>query len=104
MNLTKHTEEVLLHIYKIYKKSIESGESINEAMDFEYDFANRSKHLQEMNPDDIDHALCELSNVGAIRRYVDGSFLLMDSAVEYMENRTRDKVEKFVDIVSKFKP
>lgn len=104
MNLTKRTEEVLLHIYKIYKKSIESGENINEAMDFEDDFVKYSKHLQKMNPDDIDHALCELNNIEAIRRYTDGSFRLMDSSVEYMENRTRNKVEKFVDAVSKFKP
>ncbi len=104
MNLTKQTEEVLLHIYKIYKKSIASGESVTEAMDFEDDFVNCSKHLQKMNLDDIDHALCELSNIEAIRRYTDGSFRLMDSAVEYMENRTQNKVKEFIDNVSKFKP
>ncbi len=104
MKLTKQTQEVLSCIYKMYKKSIASGESIDEAMDFDYDFANDNKHLQKMNPDDIDHALRELGDVGAIKRYTDGSFLLMDLAVEYMENKTQNKVKELIDNVSKLKP
>lgn len=104
MELTKQTQDVLARIFKVYKKRVKEGESVYESAEFSFDFQYNDKVLSKMNPDNVEHALQELQESGAIKRYVDGEFMLTDSAIRIMENKFKDNFKDFVDEVSKFIP
>ncbi len=104
MDLTKQTQDVLTRIFKVYKKRIKDGKSIDESVEFSFNFQYNDEVLSKMNPDNVEHALRELQEAGAIKRYVDGEFELTDSAIKDMENRFKGVAKGFLDIASKFIP
>lgn len=104
MEFTKNTLDVLTRIYKVYKKRIKDGKSIDESVEFSFDFQYNDEILSKMNSDNVEHALRELQEAEAIKRYVNGEFDLTDSAIKDMENRFKDNAKGIMDIVSKFIP
>ena len=104
MELTKNTKDILIRIYKVYKKRIKEGKSIDESTEFSNNFQYTDDVLSKMNCEDVERALRELQQAEAIKRYTDGEFVLNDLAINYMENQLKGNVEEIVDIVSKFIP
>lgn len=102
--LTKNADKVLCIIYKSYLSRQKSGASYDDAVYFEYDFYSTDKHLSKIEESAFNAALGELSNAGYIRRYIDGGFTLMPTAIADMENRFKNGLKEVLETVSGFIP
>lgn len=49
MDLTKQTQDVLTRIFKVYKKRIKDGKSIDESVEFSFNFQYNDEVLSKMN-------------------------------------------------------
>ena len=74
-----------------------------EAKVFSHPDALQTEFLQGFHEDDIIDALTELANNGLVKLYYDCGFLLNDSAIIYMENRFSDKMDSFLETISKIR-
>lgn len=103
MQLTNDTDKILCLIYDEFLNRRKLGMSKMDAKCFSHPKVLQTEFLQGIHEDDIVDALTELSNNGLIKLYYDCGFLLGDSAIVYMENRFSNKMDSFLDTVSKIK-
>lgn len=102
MDITKDAEKVLCCIYKIYLERRKDGIPKSEAVDFESDFYKNDKHLSKMNDNDIYECILELKQNGCLKVYINGSFVILNPTIVYMENRFKNGLSEVFDILSKF--
>lgn len=103
MQLTNDTHKMLCLIYNEFLNRRKIGMSKKEAKVFSHPAILQTEFLQGIHEDDIVDALTELANNGLIKLYYDCGFLLNDSAIIYMENRFSDKMDSFLEIISKIR-
>lgn len=102
MEITKDAEKVLCCIYKIYLERRKDNISKSQAVEFDSDFYKNDKHLSKMDNNDIYECIVELKENGCIKMYIDGSFILLNSTIVYMENRFKNGLNEIFEILSKF--
>lgn len=102
--LTKDADKVICCIYKEYLEKRKSGMSKSEAKEFNGNFYRNIKPLSKWNSADISDTLQELHKKELIKKNVIGDFILLDSAIIYMENRFKKGLEEITDFISKFIP
>lgn len=102
--LTVHdTDRMLCLIYNEFLNRRKIGISKREAICFSHPSVLQTEFLQGIHEDDIVDALTELANNGLIKLYYDCGFLLNDSAIVYMENRFSNKMDSFLETISKIR-
>ena len=103
MQLTNDTDRMLCLIYNEFLNRRKIGMSKRETICFPHPSVLQMEFLQGIHEDDIVDALTELANNGLIKLYYDCGFLLNDSAIIYMENRFSNKMDSFLETISKIR-
>lgn len=103
MQLTNDTDKILCLIYDEFLNRRKLGMSKRDAKCFSHPEVLQAEFLQGIHEDDIVDALTELANNGLIKLYYDCGFLLNDSAIVYMENRFSNKMDSFLETISKIR-
>ncbi|MCI8288113.1 MAG: hypothetical protein HFH89_10730 [Lachnospiraceae bacterium] len=104
MALTKDADMLACLIYKEYLSKRKSGESKANAKHFKNDFYLTYKKISVWSPDDIDETVNELKRASFVKKYLDGSFVLLDDFIIYMENRFKNGFAEVTDFIAKFIP
>lgn len=100
MQLTRDTDKMFCLIYEEYLNRRKAGGPKSSAIRFNHPEALQSEFLQGIHEDDIFSAVCELDQKGLITRYIDGSFLLLDDGIIYMENRFKNGLKELLEYIS----
>ncbi|WP_195543659.1 hypothetical protein [Massiliimalia timonensis] len=104
MELTKDADLLVCCAYKEYLTRRKSGVPKSQANIFNPDFKESSPKLSEWLLDDYMYTIGELKRAGLAKMYIDGTFIITDQGVIYMENRFKNGLKEITDFVSKFMP
>lgn len=99
--LTKDADKIICCIYKEYLERRKSGISKSKAKEFSDSFYKNVQTLSKWSDEDISDTLQELHDKAYIKRNIFEEFVLLDSAVIYMENRFKNGLDGVMDFISK---
>ncbi len=102
--MTKDAEKFICICYQDYLSRIKSGSSKTQARNFSENFKSENCNFSSWHDDDFDSACSELKKLGYLKIWISGSFVLTDSAIEYMENRFKNNVKGLAEFISQFIP
>lgn len=104
MELTKDADLLVCCAYKEYLTRRKNGFPKRQANTFKRDFLKNSPKLSAWLPDDYLYTIGELKRAGFAKVYLDGTFIITDQCVIYMENRFKNGLKEITDFISKFIP
>ena len=104
MELTKDADLLVCCAYKEYLDRRKRGISKRQANTFHSDFREENSKLSGWLHDDYLYTIGELKRAGFVNSYLDGTFIITDQCVIYMENRFKNGLKEVADFVSKFIP
>lgn len=104
MELTKDADLLVCCAYKEYLKRRKNGVRKRSANTFHPDFRENTPKLSKWLHDDYLYTISELRRAGLVRIGIDGTFVITDQCVIYMENRFQNGFNDVADFISKFIP
>lgn len=99
VELTKESRKVLKNVYDLYCERRKAGQSKSASIYFanpQWDGGPKINGMED--------AKSELSKAGFIKCDIVGGFTLMDKAIIFMENFTKDSIFKWLEFGSNFIP
>ena len=103
-DLTRDSQKVICHIYKIFLERRKAKMSKSESRRYTELFYKQDKELCKMSDDDISDCLSELAQNGYIKMYIIGEFDLLDKTIIYMENRFKNGAIDVLNFLSNLVP
>lgn len=97
--LTRESRKALKNAYDLYCERRKGGQPKSAAIYFADPKWNGGPTIEGM-----EDAKSELSNAGFIKCDIVGGFTLLDKAIIFMENFTKDSILKWLEFGSKFIP
>ena len=104
MELTKDADLLVCCAYKEYLNRRKNGIPKRQANTFHPDFRENTPKLSGWLRDDYLYTIGELQRAGFANSYLDGTFMITDRCVIYMENRFKNGLKEVTDFISKFIP
>lgn len=102
-NLTKDAKRVISAAYAAYLKKIECGTPKLSAKNIQQEDI-LGVYLHDMTPRDYQTTRSEIKRALGCTTYSDGSFVLPDSAIIYMENRFKNGIKDVLSFLAQFIP
>lgn len=99
MELTKSAKGSIAVIYTTYKKRRKKDIPKSEAIYFD----ESSKDFVE-NYNKVSEDLGELHSAKMIKENIIGGFTLLDSAIIYMENQSKETIKEWTSFITQFIP
>ncbi len=100
--LTKDSDFLICCAYKEYLDRRKNGMPKRKANTFDKTFKDSNKTLKSWLYDDYLFTISELKRASFVKMYFDGTFVINDYAITYMENRFKNNVLEIADFISKF--
>ncbi len=104
MELTKDADKMACSLYKLFLEKRKAGSDKFRAKHIAFSEIQACPLCVSWNSNDIKPILAELRNAGYGTMYRDGSFMVNDQFIIYMENRFKDGLNEIVDFISKLIP
>lgn len=102
--LSKDAHLLACCMYKEYLSRRKKGLSKRQSILFTPDFQNVNPETSKWLSDDYLFTIGELRRAGLIHTYIDGTAILNDSFIIYMENRFKNGLMEITDFIAKFIP
>lgn len=103
VELTRDGERMTAAIYKSYLEKRKAGQSKSEAKCFSSDALKRDYFCDESLSDFMD-TLREVTKTFSCKEFIDGSFVLSNSLIVYMENRFKNGLADVLSFLAQFIP
>lgn len=104
MELTKDAELLVCCAYKEYLSRRKNGIPKRQANTFRIDFKNSTPKISEWLDDDYLYTIGELKRAEFAKVYLDGTFVITDRCIIYMENRFKNGIKEITDFILKLIP
>ena len=102
MELTKDAKKVICAAYAVYLEKRKLGVSKSSAKTVQRE--DVLKHLPGMSLQDYSETRSEIKRALVCTTYCNGSFVLPDSAIIYMENRYKNGLKDVLSFLAQFIP
>lgn len=102
-NLTKDAKRVISAAYAAYLKKMECGTPKMSAKNIQKEDL-LGVYLHDITPRDYLEIRSEINRALGCTTYLDGSFVLPDSAIIYMENRFKNGIKDVLSFLAQFIP
>lgn len=97
--MTKDTEKAFVIIYSEYLRRRSFGTAKNQAVQFEDAKLRKIDAFSTWNPQDISYCMEELRKLGYVKRNILDDVILLESGIEYMENKPKEYFLAFGGII-----
>lgn len=104
VELSKDADLLACCMYKEYLSRRKNGLSKRQSILFAPDFKTTNLKISKWLSDDYFFTIGELRRAGLIHTYIDGTAILNDSFIIYMENRFKNGLMEITDFIAKFIP
>ncbi len=102
--MTKDAEKFLCICYRDYLSRIKSGLSKVESRRFSGNYKTENTKFSDWHNDDFLAARNELKQNNMLKIELSDAFSILPDGIEYMENRLKNGLKEFADIISDFIP
>lgn len=104
MELTKDADLLACCVYKEYLERRKNGIPKRQANTFSPEFHHSTDKISSWCKDDYLYTIGELKRAGLAKTYLDGTFVITDQFIIYMENRFKNGLVGVIDFITKFIP
>lgn len=104
MQLTKDADLLVCCAYKEYLHRRRNHIPKHQANTFHPDFKDTTAKLSGWLRADYLYTIGELRKVGFVKTYLDGTFVITENCVIYMEQRFKNGFKEVTDFITKFIP